>query len=136
MPTEIAVHNLAKSYSISKFKYVLCMSQVLPQFGLIYFDNGCKFNVIIIFPHTVCISLIMTWMPRCVGRQKHTSDSFRAIMLSETIVFDEKPLYHWRWRPISKLYAIGTIRSAMNDNDLVWLVSPNWIALNKLFTNC
>ena len=67
--------------------------------------------------------------------QKHTSYYFRAIMLSDTIAFDEKPLCRWRWRPISKLFDIGTIRSAMNDNDLVWLVLPNWIALNKHFTN-
>ena len=67
--------------------------------------------------------------------QKHTSDYFRAIMLSETITFDEKPLCRWRWRPISKLFDIGTIRLAMNDNDLVWLVSPDWIVLNKRFTN-
>ena len=70
-----------------------------------------------------------------LGCQKHTSDYFRVIMLSETITVDEKPFCRWRWRPISKLFDIGTIRSAMNDNDLVWLVSPDWIALNKRFTN-
>ena len=37
--------------------------------------------------------------------------------------------------PISKLLDVRKIRSAMNDNCLVWLVLPHWLALSKRVTN-
>ena len=55
VPAKIVAHKLTKSCSISKFKNVLCISQALPQFGLIHLNAGCKFNVGYIFLHTMFV---------------------------------------------------------------------------------